>query len=402
MKNNQKNKKIIILNVGSSSCKFQIFQDDFSPIGQALIDRIGLPGTNILYKGTNGKVIKKEHQLIFKHLVDYIVKFLTEEEIVNFADVYLMVHRVVNGANVFTKDIIIDSDEKLEKLISLDPFAPLHNPYNSATLKIFYQTYPHITQAVVFDTTFHATIPEHNYMYAIPYELYEKYQLRRYGAHGSSHGFITGQMEKYLHKEQVNIINLHLGNGASACLIKDSKSLNTSMGFTPLAGLVMGTRTGDIDPAIAFHLINQLKMDPKEVDEIFNKKSGLKGIFGPSSDMRDVSKAAIAGNHRAILAKELFANRITDYLAMYLNELPTVEAIIFTGGIGQNDFATVREIISHFNLKSIKLIAEFSNKDEVNKISTADSEIAVYIVPTNEELYMAKIGKKLFKEKNNG
>ncbi len=399
MKNIQENKKIIILNVGSSSCKFQIFYQDFSLIGKALIDRIGLSGTNITYKPVNGNPIKKEQDLVFDDLVDFIVQFLTKEKVVDFNDVYLMVHRVVNGADVFKEDIIIDTNEKLEKLITLNPFAPLHNPYNNAVLKTFYQNYPHITQAVVFDTTFHSTIPELNYMYALPYELYEKHKLRRYGAHGSSHAFITNQMEKYLGKEKINIINLHLGNGASACLINDSKSLNTSMGFTPLAGLVMGTRTGDIDPAIAFHLINQLNMDPKEVDTIFNKKSGLLGIYGPSSDMRDIIKAQEEGNHRAALARALFSKRIADYLGMYFNEVPKIEAITFTGGIGENDFAIIRQIISFFHLKEIKLIEKFSNKEEINKISAEDSAIAIYIVPTNEELYMAQVGKKLLGEK---
>lgn len=391
-------KKIIIFNVGSSSCKFQIFDENLSSLGKGIVERIGIEKSTISYEDLNGKVIALEQDIIFKELDNFMINFLNDNKIINFNDVYLMVHRVVNGGDIFNEDIIIDTQEKIDKLLSLNSLAPLHNPFNNSMLISMRNKYPLSKQVVVFDTSFHSTIPKENFLYALPMKMYKENKIRKYGAHGSSHGFITSQLESYLKKDKVNIINVHLGNGSSVCVVKDSKSLNTSMGFTPLAGLIMGTRTGDVDPSIIFYLVNQLGMDPIEVEKMFTKESGLLGISGASSDMRNIIKLSSEGDENSILAREMFSKRIADTISMYLSEVSNFDAITFTGGIGENDKAIIKMIMKKLRVKNIILKEKISNDQNVNLISEKDSEIDIYIVPTNEELYMAKIGKRLIGE----
>lgn len=392
------NKKILTLNVGSSSCKYQIFTNDFEEIGRGLIEKIGIPGTTIRFSSKNLN-IKEKRNLVFTELDSFLIDFLTINKIVDFSKVYLMSHRVVNGGDVFKDNFLIENEEIIAKLESLNHLAPLHNPFNISMLKSMYQKLPNVKHVVIFDTSFHSTIPKENYLYALPYEFYEKYKIRKYGAHGSSHAYVTKTMEEYLQKK-VNIINVHMGNGSSICVTKDSKSINTSMGFTPLAGVVMGTRTGDIDPSIPLYMINQLKIDPIETENILVKKSGLLGISKISSDMREIIKAEKQGNEHAILARNIGAKRVVDVIAAYLSEINYVDAITFTGGIGENDFSYIKLIFSKLKNYKISLIDNINNSQKVNLISKKDSQIKVYIVPTNEELYMAKVGKKLIEELN--
>ena len=389
--------KIITFNVGSSSCKFQIFRENLELIGKGLIERIGIDGTNITYKDEKKEKIKESKNIEFSELTEYLEGFLVKNDVVEFKDVSLMVHRVVNGGDVLKEDIIV-TDEILKKLKSVNSLVPLHNPYNTATIEKLYMNYPKTKHVAVFDTTFHATMPKRNFLYALPQEFYTKYKIRRYGAHGSSHGFIAEQLKIYLKKDNVNLISVHLGNGASICAIKDGKSINTTMGFTPLAGLIMGTRTGDIDASIVFHLVNQEGMDLKELETIFNKKSGLLGISEKSSDMRDIIELCNEGDENSILARDMFAERIVNYILSYYNELVNVDGIVFTGGIGENDLGMIRIIEKKLNLINVTLKNNIINVDEVNLISTSDSNVDVYIIPTNEELYMAKIGKKLIED----
>jgi len=390
-------KKIIVFNVGSSSCKFQIFTENLSSLGKGLVERIGLPKSNILYKDNNGKKISLNKDIVFDELDNFMINFLKDNNVIDFNDVYLMVHRVVNGGDIFTKDIIVDNEQKVKDLLSLNSMAPLHNPFNNSMLISMMKKFPKAKQTVVFDTSFHSTIPKENFLYALPMEMYEKNKIKKYGAHGSSHGFITYQMKKHLNKEKVNIINVHLGNGSSVCVVKESKSLNTSMGFTPLAGLMMGTRSGDVDPSIIFYLINQLGMNPKDVEKMFTKESGLLGVSGISSDMRNLIELSKKGNKQAILTREMFTKRIADFISMYLSEIESFDAITFTGGIGENDKESIKSIIKKLRVKKLSLKNEINNDEDINIISDKDSEIDIYIVPTNEELYMAKIGKALIK-----
>ena len=393
-------KKIFTFNVGSSSCKFQIFSSELEELGKGLIDRIGIEGTTFEYESNNGDEIEIKQNLKFENLVDYLIKVTEENNIINWNDVYLMSHRVVNGGNVFPQNLLIEDSSTIDKLESLNNLAPLHNPFNNAVLRAMYEKFPNAKQVVVFDTAFHSTIPEINYRYAIPEEFYKDHLIRKYGAHGSSHAYITETMEEYLGRP-VNIINLHLGNGASICVTKDSKSLNTSMGFTPLDGLIMGTRSGIIDPSAVLYMVNSLGIDPKEVDRILIKESGLKALSKLSSDMRDIEDAASKGNKDAQFALDAFVKRVVDIVSMYLSEIDNLDAITFTGGIGENYRDLPSIVFSQLRaLKGVKLIdqKDYSKKEKVNKISTEDSSTGVYIVPTNEELFMAKEGKRLISE----
>jgi len=391
------NKKIIIFNVGSSSCKFHFFSKELDLLGKGLIEKIGIPGTLIKFEDAKGNKIEELKDFKFESLDTELVEFLEEREILKFEDVYLMAHRVVNGGSVFTNNLIVDSDEIMDKLISLNHLAPLHNTFNNSLLKRMRDKYPKCVQVAVFDTAFHSTIPEINYTYAIPEKFKVENQIRKYGAHGSSHGYITEIMEEHLGKK-VNIINAHLGNGSSLCVTNQSKSINTSMGFTPLDGLMMGTRSGAIDPSVVLTMIQNLGLSAEEVNTILNKKSGFLGVSGVSSDMREVGKAADSGNERAKFALDLYAKRVSDYISMYLSEVDSIDAITFTGGIGENakDFRV--QILENIKQLNIKIDENATTKGKVSLISKSDSDIPVYVVPTNEELYMAKIAKRLNKE----
>ncbi len=391
-------KNIIVFNVGSSSCKFQIFSSDLLLQGKGMIEKIGIKGTNITYKDKEENKIYEEKNINFDELDSYLINFLQENNVVNFDDIYLMVHRVVNGGDVFKDNILLNSIDDVRGVESLNHLAPLHNPFNCAMLRSMYERYPDSKQVVVFDTSFHSTMEPENFMYAIPYKYYEMHHIRKYGAHGSSHAYVTEMMEQVFNKK-VNIINLHLGNGSSACVTKESLCVNTSMGLTPLAGLVMGTRSGDIDPSVVLYMINTLKMKGKEVEQVLLKESGLLGVSGVSSDMRDIMVSVEIGNKRASFARELAAKRIAQTVSSYLCEVDKVDAITLTGGIGENDFDFIRLIFDRLPNLNIELKNEFSKSELVNKISSEHSaSTPVYIVPTNEELYMARVGKRLIGE----
>ncbi len=390
-------KKIFTLNVGSSSCKFQIFTQDLEFLGGGLVDKIGIGGTIIKYKNAAGEESVLEEDLQFDQLSEKLIGFLQDNNIVDFNDVYLMSHRVVNAGEVYPNNFLVKGEEDIAGLEALNHMAPLHNPYNNAMLRSLYTKYPQASHVVVFDTAFHSTIPEENFLYGIPYEMYEQHKIRKYGAHGSSHAFITETMENHFGKP-VNIINVHLGNGSSICVTKDSKSINTSMGFTPLAGLIMGTRSGDIDPSIIIYMQNTLGMTAEEVDKVLTKESGLKGISGVSSDMRELIAAEEAGNRRAGLSRELAAKRVADTISMYLSEVDHVDAITLTGGIGENDHDYIRMIFDRLRVLKLNLKESFSKDQDINQITEEGSDVNVYIVPTNEELFMAKVGKRLIGE----
>ncbi len=390
-------KKIFTFNVGSSSCKFQIFNEDLTVFGKGLVDKIGIDGTVLKYKNESNEETVVKQNITFDQLTKFLVDFINDNNVVNLEDVYLMVHRVVNGGDVLTENFEVKTKEDLEKLESLNHLAPLHNPFNNKVLRYFFEEYPNAKQVVAFDTAFHSTIEDENFIYPIPYKFYEENHIRKYGAHGSSHAFITEVMEEHLGRP-VNFINLHLGNGSSVCAVKDSKSVNTSMGLTPLAGLMMGTRSGDIDPSIVIHMVTKLGYTGEQVDKILTKESGLLGISGVSSDMREIIAAEENGNERANLSRRLAAKRVAHTVAMYLSEFESIDGITITGGIGENDSDFTRMIFDRIRNIKFEIKNEFSNKEQINLITTENSEIPVMIVPTNEELYMAKDGKRIIGE----
>ena len=309
-------------------------------------------------------------------------------------------HRVVAGGEIFSESALID-DEVIEQITSLIELAPLHNPANLTGIKAFKNVLPDITSVAVFDTSFHQTMPAVNYMYSLPYEYYEKYDARKYGAHGTSHQFVSERAAEMLGKplEELKIITLHLGNGASITAVENGVSIDTSMGFTPLAGVTMGTRTGDIDASLIPYLMEKLDLtDVQEMIDIFNHQSGLKGISGVSSDMRDLEAAEKEGNERAELALRIFEDRVRNYVGQYIVKMEGVDALVFTAGIGENAPATRANIIKNLEFMGIKLDEEKNNvRGEERVISTDDSTAKILLIPTDEEVMIARDVERLKK-----
>ncbi|RDB35064.1 MAG: acetate kinase [Spirobacillus cienkowskii] len=400
---------ILVINSGSSSLKFQIIETDKNFIENStdkvkvkgLIDRIG---TQALAKisVTNGVEIK-ESIAIRDHAaaLDYIFRKITSgvlniEGIFSLSDIDAVGHRVVHGGEKFSKSVLVDKTvlKQIEDCIDL---APLHNPANlkgiQATLALFGEKVPH---AVVFDTAFHSTIPESNYLYAIPYQYYRRYGIRKYGFHGLSHRYVSYRYRKLvsLEREQLNIITIHLGNGCSICSIKEGKSYNTSMGFTPLAGLIMGTRAGDLDASIPEFIAHKEGITLSDIDILLNKASGLLGISGLTNDMRELlAEEKEHHDRRASLAIDMFNNRIKHYIGAYLAEMGGADAILFTGGIGENS-AEIRKRICHgLEFLGIGLDDKLNEQKcfgAEGDISSANSKIKTWVIPTNEELMIAR------------
>lgn len=394
-------KKVLVINAGSSSIKFTLFEkEDLNVVATGIAERITLDMGNITVK-FNG-VHKRELPLPnFKVAVANILEMMIELKLIkDVNEVENIGFRVVQGGPYFDKSSKITQKE-IELIDKVSIYAPLHNPGAIAAMEAFKETMPNAKLSANFDTAFHTTISKVNSTYPIPYELSKKYGIKKYGAHGISHRYITEKLAELLNKEKVTFINCHIGNGASLCAIKDSKSFDTSMGLTPLAGVMMGTRSGDIDPSIHQFLMHQMNISIDEFTDILNKKSGLAGVSGISSDMRDIETAVNSGNEQAQFAFELYCQKITDYLANYANKIgPKVDAIVFTAGVGENDHACRKSVIEKINFAKINV------DDEANKakfadhkiISTPDSEIPVYVIRTNEELVIAKDAIKLYEE----
>ncbi|KAB8037641.1 acetate/propionate family kinase [Silvanigrella paludirubra] len=400
---------ILVINSGSSSLKFQIIETDQNNIDSStdkikvkgLIDRIG---TQALAKITvpNGVEIK-ESIAIRDHsaALDYIFRKITSgtlniDGIFSLSDINAVGHRVVHGGEKFSKSVLVDKSvlKEIEDCIDL---APLHNPANlkgiQATLALFGEKMPH---AVVFDTAFHSTIPETNYLYALPYQYYRRYRIRKYGFHGLSHRYVSYRYRKLvnLERNQLNLITIHLGNGCSICAIKEGKSYNTSMGFTPLAGLIMGTRAGDIDASIPEFLAHKEGITLSDIDILLNKASGLLGISGLTNDMRELlDEEREHHDRRATLAIDMFTMRIKHYIGAYLAEMGGADAILFTGGIGENSAEIRKRICEGLQFLGIEL-NENLNKEKCfgaeGNISSDTSKIKTWVIPTNEELMIAR------------
>jgi len=391
--------KILVLNSGSSSLKFQLFlQEDLSVLASGLIEQIGEADSaaRLSFNDSSGNKQKLQvNDTIGNHreAIQVMASMLRESGMLtNTGELTGIGHRVVHGGESFQQPIRID-ETVISTIEDLIPLAPLHNPANVLGMKVVSEHLPQTPQVAVFDTAFHQSLPAHAYLYALPYYLYEKQKVRRYGFHGTSHAYVARQAAQYLDKpiEELNIITLHLGNGASAAAIQGGKCIDTSMGMTPLEGLVMGTRSGDLDPAILFYLSRESGMDMDELDTLLNKKSGLKGICG-KNDMRGITESAAQGNKQAKLALAIFCYRLKKYIGAYMAALGGVDCIVFTGGIGENS-ATVRWK-SCLNMERLGIsIDDEKNRTrqkEIMEIQTAKSLVTLLVIPTDEEYEIAR------------
>ena len=391
--------KIISINAGSSSLKFSLIDmENEHVIASGLFERIGIDGH---YKiKFNGEKYEKDANLK-THIdaVNILLEKLTSLNIVKSLDEIDGVgHRVVQGKDVFDKSVIVDG-EVMEKLDSIKHFAPLHNPANMLGIEAFMKALPNVPNTVVFDTAFHQTMDKETYIYPVPYEWYTKYGIRKYGAHGTSHRYITQKVKEILNKDNFKLISCHIGNGASITAIKDGKCVDTPMGFTPLAGVMMGTRSGDVDPSILPPVMEAENKDINSIINDLNKHSGILGLSEISSDMRDLTEAYNKGNERAILTMHKYARRITDYIAQYYVLLGGADVIVFTAGIGENSFI-VRRLVCE-NLKCLGVEIDNDKNDNCHGetlISADNSKIKIYVIPTDEELMIARDTLKLIKE----
>lgn len=385
---------VMSVNAGSSSLKFQVYEmPEEKVLAKGLVERIGLNDGIFTIKIDGEKFSETtdipNHEVAVQMLIDNLLKHHVVNEL---ADIKAVGHRLVHGGEFYADSVVATADAvaKVEECI---PLAPLHNPAGLTGYRTFDKALPNAVHTFVFDTAFHQTMPAVNYMYPIPYEYYEKDHIRRYGFHGTSHRYLTLRLAEMLNKkpEEMNMITCHLGNGASITAIKNGKSFKTSMGLTPLAGVMMGTRSGDIDPAIPGVLMEKYGYSAKEMDDILNKKSGLLGVSGISSDSRDIENAVEEGNERAILTRDLFDARVIETVAGYYGLMGGADAIVFAGGIGENAPDTRAAIIDGLSVLGVELDREANNcRGKEVKISTPESKIAVYVIPTDEEVMLAR------------
>ena len=384
--------KILSVNAGSSSLKFQAYEmPEENVLISGVFERIGLDASFYTIK-LNGEKIKREVDLPnHKEAFEILVEELISNHIVNSLDEIKGIgHRIVQGGSYFNKTEVATEDV-IAKIDELSALAPLHNPAAIVGIRAAQAVVPNAVQTVVFDTAFHQTMPEENYLYALPYEWCSEYKIRRYGAHGTSHKYVALRAAEILGRDDLKLITCHIGNGASISAVNAGKCLNTSMGLTPNAGLIMGSRCGDIDATIVPYMIEKTGLTPREMDTVLNKKSGLLGISGVSSDSRDIEDGIAAGNERCILAQKMYVRRIIDYIAKYYFELGGADAIIFTAGVGENSAGTRQEIIEGLKLIGVELDAEANNvRGKETLITTKNSTIPCYIIPTNEELMIAR------------
>ncbi len=396
--------KILVLNSGSSSIKFQLFNaKTYESLVSGIIEQIGENDSHakIKFRDENGKSLElKRDKAIIDHKagLEVMNSLLIESKIIkDLRELDGIGHRVVHGGEKFSKPTIIN-DKVIHQIEKLIPLAPLHNPANLDGIKSSIEHCPKVPQVAVFDTAFHSNIPKHAYMYALPYETYEKNGVRRYGFHGTSHHFIAKEAAKYLDIDmsKLNAITLHLGNGASMSAVKNGKCIDTSMGLTPLEGLIMGTRCGDIDPAIIFYLARVEGLNIDKLDNMLNKKSGLKGICG-NNDMREIGEMAKNGDEKAKLALEMFSYRIKKYIGAYSAVLSRVDCLIFTGGIGENDIEIRKNSCSELENLGILFDVKANNHraSELLEINKKNSKVKVLVIPTNEELEIALQVKSL-------
>ncbi len=388
--------KVLVINCGSSSLKYQLIatENEFV-ITKGIIEKIGC-GPEYTYTSKQGEKIRKtviaeNHTEAVRVVIDNLIS-PENGFISSLNDIEAIGHRVVHGGEEFYSSVLI-TDQVLESVEKFSELAPLHNPPNIQGILSCMEVLPGTRQVAVFDTAFHQTMPESSYIYPLPYEYYEKYRIRRYGFHGTSHSYTSKKAALFMGipLEKFNCITCHLGNGSSVTAIRNGKSVDTSMGYTPLEGLPMGTRSGSIDPAIAFTLMQRENLSAMQINDIYNRKSGLLGISGVSNDLRDINEAASKGNKRAALAKDILVKGIRKYIGSYMVELGRVDAIIFTAGIGENEGYIREQCMENLEEFGIKLDKSLNDsiRAKLAYINTPDSRIKILIVPTNEELMIA-------------
>lgn len=388
--------KTISINAGSSSLKWQLYEMPAEKvIAKGLIERIGLKDSisTVKFDGRAEKQILDidDHTQAVKILLDDLMRF---DIIRSYDEITGVGHRVVAGGEYFKESALVDSEEVIQKVEELALLAPLHNKANAAGIRAFKELLPDITSVVVFDTSFHTTMPEKAYRYPLPTKYYTENKVRKYGAHGTSHQYVAKEAAKVFGKplEELKLITCHIGNGASITAVKEGKSVDTSMGFTPLGGVMMGSRTGDIDPAIIPYLIEHTEdfNTPKDINRILNRESGLLGVSEKSSDMRDIHAAMRAGDAKAQLANDIFVDRIQKYIGQYLAVLNGADAIIFTAGIGENSVTIRRLVIEGISWFGCELDPEKNVFGNYGDISMPDSKVRVLVIPTDEELVIAR------------
>ncbi|MBC7320137.1 acetate kinase [bacterium] len=388
--------KILVVNCGSSSLKYQLFDmEKEEVIAKGIVERIGTPPSYLTYS-VNGEKVKKEviagnHTEAFKVVIETLLNG-SSPVISSIEEIKAVGHRVVHGGERFKEPTIIDG-EVIAEIERNNELAPLHNPAGLAGIRASMEVLPNVPQIAVFDTSFHSNMPKYAYLYAIPMRFYRDYRIRRYGFHGTSHYYVANRAAQLVGRpiEELKIITCHLGNGCSISAVKGGRSIDTSMGFTPLEGLIMGTRSGDLDPAIPLYLMRNLNYTAEEVDDILNKESGLLGISEFSNDMRDVMKSAEEGNQNAKLAMEMFCYRIKKYIGAYTAIMNGLDVLVFTAGIGENE-PEIREMVcDNMDYLGIKIDPQKNNfKGQEREISTSDSKVKVWVIPTNEELVIAR------------
>lgn len=394
--------KILVINCGSSSLKYQLIDSEAEQVlAKGLCERIGIEGSMFTYqKAGCDKVVTQIDQPDHKKSISIVLEALTNKEngvIADLSEIGAVGHRLVHGGEEFAASTLI-TDEVIKVVESCNDLAPLHNPANIIGVNACRELMPETPMVGVFDTAFHQTMPAEAFIYGIPYEYYKKDKVRKYGFHGTSHAFVSKRTAEILglDYDKAKIIVCHLGNGASICAVDGGKSVETSMGLTPLMGLVMGTRSGEIDPGVMEYLGKKENMSFEEIMTMLNKKSGILGISGISSDFRDIDAAAEDGNEQAILAKNVFVHRVVSYVGAYIAVMNGVDAIVFTAGVGENDADTRAAVIEHFGYVGAYIDPEKNNvRGKETVISTDDSKVKVLLVPTNEELMIARDTKAI-------
>lgn len=389
--------KILSVNAGSSSLKFQMYEmPEEKVLISGVFERIGIENSFYTIK-LNGEKIKKE--AVLNNHTD-AVKILTNELLENnivsdLSEIKAIGHRMVHGGEKYASSVLLTEDV-ITAVEELSDLAPLHNPANLVGVRAFKEVIPSAVAVGVFDTAFHQTMEEENFLYPVPYEWYKEYGVRKYGFHGTSHKYVSEKMASILGKEETKIITCHIGNGGSLAAVKNGKCIDTSMGFTPNAGIIMGSRSGDIDASLIPFVMKKTGMNISEIDNALNKKSGLLGISGVSSDSRDIEDGIKSRNDRCKLAQEMYVNKIVKYIAEYYVELGGADAIVFTAGVGENSITTRKQIIDKLACLGIKLDEQRNNvRAEVALISTDDSSVKVYVIPTDEEVMIARDTYKL-------
>ena len=387
---------VLVINCGSSSLKYQLIDSQTEAVlAKGLCERIGIDGRLVYEKAGCDKEVTEAAMPTHKQAIQLVLEALvnpTTGAIADLSAIDAVGHRVVHGGEKFATSTVL-TEEVIAVIEECNDLAPLHNPANLIGIRACQELMPNVPMVAVFDTAFHQTMPDVAYMYGLPYEYYEKYSVRRYGFHGTSHSYVSKRAADILGKDyaELKTIVCHLGNGASICAVNGGKSVDTSMGLTPLEGLIMGTRSGDVDPSILDFIAQKENLTLSEVMNVLNKKSGVEGISGVSSDFRDLAAAAKEGNHRAELAIDAFAYRVVKYIGAYVAAMNGVDAICFTAGLGENDAATRAKIVANLGYLGIAIDEEANNiRGKEVVISTADSKVKVLTIPTNEELAICR------------